>query len=190
VEYGTKRQQFVELAGIVADAVGSGDENLPAFFHKGPSLVDRDNNAQPYRRHGFFASCRLHNEGHGNPFLRKCPMTRSSKFRSSASQCANAVGIPQGSFVLRRFNGRVGSRVFDQNHLDQRDLKQTSNMRFRADLHGQAIQKIFQSLPAGQLSRVMRAEAAFPQSDAHGLALAAYLPAPGVPIAPGNGNVE
>jgi hypothetical protein len=86
VECGTKRQQSVELAGIVADAIGSGDEDLPTLFHKGPSLVDRDNNAQPYRRHGFFTSCRLHNEGHGNPFLRKCPMTRSSNFRSSASK--------------------------------------------------------------------------------------------------------
>jgi hypothetical protein len=98
--------------------------------------------------------------------------------------------MPQGSFVLRRFNGRVGSRVFDQNDLDQRDLKQTSGMRFRTCLDGQAIQKIFQSLPAGQLSRVMRAEASFPQSDAHRLALAAHFPAPGVPIAPGNGNIE
>jgi hypothetical protein len=49
---------------------------------------------------------------------------------------------------------------------------------FGPSLYRHAIQKIFQGLLSRQFSRVMRPEAAFPQSNAHRLSLAAYLPAP------------
>jgi hypothetical protein len=47
-----KRQQFFELGGMVADAVGSGDEDLPTLFCEGSSLGDGDDDAQPHRGGG------------------------------------------------------------------------------------------------------------------------------------------
>jgi hypothetical protein len=40
-----KRQQVVELRGIVTDSVGSRDEDLPALLCKGARLGDRDDSA-------------------------------------------------------------------------------------------------------------------------------------------------
>jgi hypothetical protein len=51
-DVGTKRQQSVELGGIITDTVGPGDEDLPALFRKSPPLRDGDDNAQPNRRGG------------------------------------------------------------------------------------------------------------------------------------------
>jgi hypothetical protein len=40
---------------MVADAIGSGDEDLPTLVGKSPSLGDRGDNAYPKRRHDIFA---------------------------------------------------------------------------------------------------------------------------------------
>jgi hypothetical protein len=51
-EVRTKRQQSVELGGIITGTVGAGDEDLPALFRKSPPLGDGDDNTQPDRRGG------------------------------------------------------------------------------------------------------------------------------------------
>jgi hypothetical protein len=63
-----------------------------------------------------------------------------------------------------------------------------SGKRSRTGLHGQSIEKIFQRLLSCQVCRAMRAEATFPQLDAHRSALAADLPIPAIPIVLGSGN--
>jgi hypothetical protein len=52
---GVQRQQPVEFGRLVPDAIGPGDEDVPAFFRQGPPLGDRDDDAQPNRRRGLFS---------------------------------------------------------------------------------------------------------------------------------------
>src|SRR5579871_1838244 len=60
------------------------------------------------------------------------------------------------------------------------------------DIHGQAVQKVFQRILAREQRCAVRTESALPKSDAHGPPLAANLPAPGTPLAaiPGHDDVE
>ena len=64
---------MVERRGIVANAVGSGDVNLPSLIKKGAPLRDGDGDAQADGDLDVFASRCMHNEGHGKPLTRAPP---------------------------------------------------------------------------------------------------------------------
>jgi len=47
-------EQLIELTRVVADAVGSGDDDLPSLGNQGAALGDGNRSAQPHRdRFGF-----------------------------------------------------------------------------------------------------------------------------------------
>jgi hypothetical protein len=52
---GAERQQFLEIRGIIASALGIGDEDVPTVFRERSPLRDCNSGAQAERRCDIFA---------------------------------------------------------------------------------------------------------------------------------------
>jgi hypothetical protein len=97
VKRGVKRQQFVELGGIVAGPIGRHDEDLPPFLRKRASFGNRHDNAQPDGRGGFLTFRRVHNEGHGNTLFDLRNARRRTPATSALAISVVAISIPAWS---------------------------------------------------------------------------------------------
>jgi hypothetical protein len=106
------------------------------------------------------------------------------------SRCVHNEG--QGNLLLRDIRCHGLAISVPASISSRSAILRRFKIRFRTGLYRHSIQKIFQGVFSSQFSRVMRPEAAFPQSDAHRLSLATDLPAPQIPAASRsrNGDVE